>query len=120
MSPRRAPDAGELRTRFAIESLTRTADEGGGHVETWNSEETGALVVWGAVEALSAFERIQAMQTGAGATHRIVIRHRSGMTAAMRLRLLRDDRVFQIIGPPVDPDGGREWLEILAEAEEGG
>lgn len=68
--------------------------------------------LWGAVEMLSAAERLCAGRPEAAVTHRVTLRYREGVTGAMRLASgLRRFR----IKAATDPDGRRRDLVCLVE-----
>ena len=100
--------AGRLRHRVTFQTFTTVTDAGGGETKDWVDGDT----VWAAIEPLSGSERIEAMQVSPSLSHRIRIRHRDGITAAVRLQ--HDGRTFDITAV-FDPDGRRAELEILAE-----
>lgn len=98
---------GALRARLAIEEPVSTPDGGGGAVVSWQA----VAEVWASVTPVTGDERLEADATTARVTHRIVIRHRSGIRACMRLRL--GDRIFQITA--VLDAGARARLVLLCE-----
>lgn len=102
--------AGTLRHRVTIQTLARTADDGGGYTEAWSNVAT----VWARVEPLSGGERWEAQQITANLSHRVAMRYRNDVTANNRLlfgaRRLRIDAV-------IDVGERREQLEILCEEE---
>lgn len=105
----RQPSIGDLRCRVTIQRQERVSDGRGG----WRTEWVDAGSCWAAISALRPYERILAQQTQAAATHQVVIRYRTDLTAAMRL--VYNGRYLYLQGPPVDPDGRRRWLQILCE-----
>ena len=68
--------------------------------------------VWGAMEMLSARERVRADRPEQSLTHRITLRYREGVTGAMRLT--SGLRRFAIRAA-ADPDGSRRDLVCLVE-----
>lgn len=99
--------AGTLRHRLRLEQRVQTADGSVGITTTY----TPVARVWAQVEATRGALYAAGVQVVVAPTHRIIIRHRS-MTdfdhvadEARRWRV-RDVR---------DPDGGRRWVEIMAE-----
>ena len=99
---------GALRHRLALQEETRGADAGGGYTLTWSDIAT----VWGRVEPLTGAERLQAMRLESRVSHRVTIRHRTGVSAGMRL--LHDGRALNI-RTVIDPDERRHWLELMCE-----
>jgi len=68
--------------------------------------------VWGAIELLRGDERVRADRSEQAVTHRVTLRYRDGVTAAMRL--VRGLRRFAIRSA-ADPDGRRRELVCLVE-----
>jgi SPP1 family predicted phage head-tail adaptor len=68
--------------------------------------------VWGAIEMLKGEERVRAGRSEEAITHRVTMRYRDGVTAAMRLA--RGLRRFAIRAV-ADPDGTRRELVCLVE-----
>ena len=99
---------GRLRHRVLLQAPAGAADGGGGTVAAWSDVAT----VWAAIAPLTGRERVQAEQVAARASHRVTIRWRAGVTAAMRLSM--GARAFAIRAV-LDPDGRRRWLELACE-----
>jgi SPP1 family predicted phage head-tail adaptor len=84
------------------------------------TDETGAIArvfvdgdtLWGQVQPLTATRDLVAGRDEARVTHRVVLRWRGDVTAAMRFRL--DDRILEIRSL-VDVDEERRWLSCLCE-----
>jgi SPP1 family predicted phage head-tail adaptor len=68
--------------------------------------------LWGAIELLRGDERVRAGRPEEAVTHRVTLRYRDGVTAAMRL--VRGLRRFAIRSA-ADPDGTRRDLVCLVE-----
>lgn len=102
---------GKLRHRLTIEEEARVADGGGGFAVTWSELSTDPTV-WGAVVPLSGREVLQAQQLATPVTHKVTIRHRSDVTAAMRLKL--GTRAFNIRAV-INVDERDRWLELMCE-----
>lgn len=96
--------AGQLRTPFRLEQPTQAVVGG---KATPQYVDRG--LAWGRLEGLSGATRTGITDTSG---HRIVIRYRGDIKANWRLRL--GTRAFEFVSPPVDPDGRREALEIVA------
>lgn len=73
--------AGMLRERVTIQAPTESRNIMGEATLSWSDEE----VVWAYVEGLSARDILQAQQANAIASHRVIVRHRPGMTYQHRL-----------------------------------
>ncbi len=99
--------SGELRQRIRIEQPVLSDDGLGGHARSWEEVTT----VWAHIHPVSRRERLVDGQLSSVVTHRIVIRYRSGITAAMRV--LFGNRVFTIRAV-IQPEHRKTTLEILA------
>ncbi len=110
-------EAGRLRHRIRIEELQYLLDS---HGDVYQ-DDTGATrqdwvevaTVWAAIEPLSAREFIAAQATQSKITARIIIRHRDGLNAAMRLLHLRTGRPDVIYNPAAflpDVESGLEYM----------
>ena len=95
--------AGELRNLFTIE---RPNDASG------SPQHVAQGTVWGSLSGLTGIES-PAIQ--ANADHRIGLRYRADLTTRDRLRL--GTRVFELVSPPIDPDGRRRELELLVREQ---
>jgi SPP1 family predicted phage head-tail adaptor len=82
--------AASLRHRLTIQTVTRTEDGQGGFTEAWADGDS----VWASITPLKAYQRFQAMQMQAPATHKVVMRYRSDVSNAVRLTF--GDRVFSV------------------------
>ena len=115
-------NAGDLRHRVTLQSLTETRD-GANRVtgETWAAEASG---IPAHIRPMTVNERMLAGQTASRSTHIIRIRYRSGVTAAMRLVDEESGtRVFEILGIRDLEERHREMLidciEVGAEVGAG-
>lgn len=98
---------GKLRHRVRLERPGRTQDPNTGEmIDGWELVAT----VWASVEPLSAREFIAAQAGQSEVTARIVIRHREGIDATMRI--LHRGRVYNIEGVLADPKSGRHYLTL--------
>ncbi len=105
------PRIGELRHRLIVQAERAIDDGGGGRSDPW-ADPVIVATVWGKIEPLTGGERLRAMQLQDRLSHRIVIRHRSGITAAMRVRF--GARAFNIRAVIDLGERGR-FLELLCE-----
>ena len=94
--------------RFVLELPLESPDGFGGVVRSY----AAGPQVWGAIEMLRGDERIRAGRPEQAVTHRVTMRWREGVTAAMRLS--RGPRKFAIRAA-ADPDGARRHLVCLVE-----
>jgi SPP1 family predicted phage head-tail adaptor len=74
-------NAGSLRHRITIQSVTETKDTFGGVTEAWGTH----AAVWASIEPLSGRELLQAQQVQADITHRVRMRYVAGVTTKMRV-----------------------------------
>ena len=104
------PTIGEMRHRVTIEQKTRGASDGAGGAvsETW----TTFAECWAKLDPQTGREIVAADQNVHRLTHRVTIRHRAGVTAAMRIRY--QGRTLAILGLRELLENGR-WLEIMCE-----
>ena len=85
------PRIGAMRHRLVLESALRAADGGGGVTETWSQ----VAEVWAAIIPASGDESLGGEAPRGQLSHTIHIRHRPGVSPAMRFRL--GARVFEIL-----------------------
>lgn len=102
------PSIGARARRFVLETPVETPDGFGGVVRTF----APGPQLWGAIEMVSGAERVRAGRGEQAVTHRVTLRYRVGVTAAMRLT--RGLRRFDIRAA-IDPDGRRRSLVCLVE-----
>ncbi|MEL7544086.1 MAG: phage head closure protein [Pseudomonadota bacterium] len=98
----------EMRHRLTIETRDVASDGAGGEIATWVEGAT----VWGQVTPLSGVEFLRQDRLSSTLTHRIRLRFRNDVTAAMRLRL--GPRIFEILSVR-DVNERHRWLECLCE-----
>ena len=94
--------------RFVLEVPLESPDGFGGVIRTY----AAGPQVWGLIELLRGDERVRAGRPEEAVTHRVTLRYRDGVTAAMRL--VRGLRRFAIRSA-ADPDGTRRDLVCLVE-----
>lgn len=82
--------AGELRHRVTIQAEDRQDDGQGGYTPMWRDVET----VLASIQPISGNEALVARQLQDTVTHKVVMRYRPGITAAMRLKF--GTRLFNI------------------------
>jgi len=99
---------GALRHQVVIQAEAPTADGGGGSTLAW----TDVATAWARIEPLSGTERLHAGQLEDGVTHRITLRHRTGLTAKHRFKF--GTRTFNVRAV-IDRDERRRWLDVMAE-----
>ena len=83
--------SGDLRHRVTLEAEQRTADGGGGfEPPTW----VPVCTDWASIEPLSGQEALVARQLQDTTTHKVGMRYRDGIKAAMRVKF--GERFFNI------------------------
>jgi SPP1 family predicted phage head-tail adaptor len=97
-----------LRRRLTLEAPAAADDGFGGRTITWSAVAT----LWASVEPRGGSERSDADAVAAKLTHRVTLRHRSGVSPTMRFT--DGDRTLDIRAV-FDPDGRRRRLVCLCE-----
>lgn len=104
---------GDMRHRATLQQQVRTPDGGGGFTETWQDLAT-VPAVYADIVPLSGAEQLRHHQLASTVTHRITIRYRSDVTAAMRLS--SGGKIYNITSV-TDKGGLGTLLEIMATVE---
>lgn len=99
---------GARARRFVLEMPLERPDGFGGVIRSYALGPQ----MWGAMEMLSGIERVRADRPEQALTHKVTLRYRDGVTAAMRL--VSGLRRFAI-RTASDPDGSRRELVCLVE-----
>ena len=110
--------AGKLRHRITIKKTIETDDTHHGFSE-------GTLMVANRIPAkvvpLSGRELERAQQIDPRTTHRVEIRHRTGLRAGQTV-VFHDpddgDRVMELVGKPIDVDEARIEMHLLCKEQE--
>jgi len=97
---------GRLRHRLILEAVSRSPDGGGGAAESW----TTVAQLWGRIRPTGGAEVFDADGLSGRISHEITLRHRPGVTPAMRLST--GLRRFEIVAV-MDVDERRRWLKCL-------
>lgn len=117
--------AGRLRHRILIEQYVLDLDSNGDVIQDPESGQTfgtwtEVATVWAAIEPLSAREFIAAQATQSQIMGKIVIRHRTGLDASMRLVHMLSGgvrgQVYNPAGLLADKDSGLEYITIPVSA----
>ncbi len=98
--------SGRLSHRVTIESPTYTQDSYGDPTPDWVT----VAEVWAAIEPLSVREFMAAQSEQSKVSARITIRHRSDLSADMRI--LHNGKIYNIEGILPDPDSGLEYVTL--------
>jgi SPP1 family predicted phage head-tail adaptor len=96
-----------LRHRVTIQVNTPVSDGQGGFTESWADGAT----VYASIEPLKGYERFQGMQMQTPVTHKIVMRYRSDVTTASRIKF--GTRVF-CVQEVLNPAERNRYLQIKA------
>lgn len=99
-------DPGRLDKRVELQSRSAAQDSFGGQSTTW----TTALTAWARIEPLSGRALEAARQRHAEVTHRVTIRYRVGIAAAMRVKY--GSRLLDI-GYVLNPGEANEQLQLF-------
>ena len=106
----RMPAAGALDQRITLQQRSTSVDALGQGVETWIDVAT----VWASAQPLRGREFFAAGAMQSEASVRFRIRYRAGVTGAMRV--LWRSVAHALVAEPIDVDGGRHTLELMAAA----
>ena len=101
--------AGKLNKVVAIKAQSTTRDEVNQKVLTWTTITDGGAV-WASIEPLSNRESQEALANQMTVSHRVRIRYRADVTAAMRI--FYGTRELAIVGIRNPKERG-EYLELL-------
>lgn len=98
---------GNLRRRISIQRKDMTQDSYGQPSLTWVS----VADTWADIQPLSGRELEIAQAINAEVSHQVTIRHREGITAAMRI--VYQGRYFNITSPPLDVDMRHKEIQLM-------
>ena len=106
--------AGRMRHRVAIQSPSTAVDSFGEQTDSWSTDAT----VWASIEPLSGREAQVAKQTNPRLSHRVLMRHRTGVTPRQRLVFGTggDARTYEI-AQVINPDERNISLRIMCVEE---
>jgi SPP1 family predicted phage head-tail adaptor len=104
--------AGDLREQVTIQTATETPNDSGGGAIDWPDSGVGTTV-WANVAPVRGNEQLQAQRVDAVVLYRVTTRFRTDVTAANRLTWRGTPLNIRAV---TDPDGMRQWLEIMCEA----
>ncbi|MFO1149282.1 MAG: phage head closure protein [Alsobacter sp.] len=102
------PSLASLRKRIGLETPVEQADGAGGVTRTFSLSAT----LWGRVTPLRGEDGVVASARGQVLTHRVVLRHRTGLDTTMRLRVGARRLAIRAV---YDPDERRRLLVCLCE-----
>jgi SPP1 family predicted phage head-tail adaptor len=101
-------NAGELRQKLTIQTLTRTPDGYGGYTKAWNDFAT----TWAKIQPLRGDERYKAQQVMNTVSHKITLRYLDGIKPQMRA--ISGSRIFNILAV-INVEEKNELIELLCE-----
>ena len=108
-------EAGRLRDRIAIRRQVDVATGRGGFARDWQTL-AGMGDVPAEVIGQSGREAVIANTLQGTATFRITIRYRDGIQAKDQIIVTTmGDLELNVLAPPTDPTGRRQFLQILAD-----
>lgn len=102
--------AAAFSQRITVQQRASTVDAHGQGVETWSDVDT----VWASAQPLRGREFFAAGAMQSEASVRFRIRYRADITGAMRV--LWRGVAHALVAEPMDVDGGRHTLELMAAA----
>lgn len=98
---------GLFKHRITFREYVETENQIGDVVKTWQDKKT----VWAMIKTIKGTEFVQAASVQGERTVRFVIRYTEGLTNDMRI--LYDNRTFEIIAPPINDDELNKTLTII-------
>lgn len=103
-------NSGDFRNRISIEQPVVIKDELNQVIETDWQEVKKA---WSMIKTVKGSEYIEASASQATRVYRFVMPYTSGITEEMRIKM--NDRIFDIIEPPMNDDEMYQTLTIIAK-----
>lgn len=100
---------GKLRHRVNFQSRTPTTDGYGGQVGVWDDFLTD---IPASIEPLTSRELLAAQAVQSEVTHKVTVRYQDGLDSSMRI--VFGERVFTILGPPLNRDERNRELQFMA------
>ncbi len=104
--------AGEYRDQIRILTKASGQDAAGQPLEQWQESSP----IWADVRMIGGREQLRAGKEVAAGQYTIKLRYRSGVTAANRVFLVRDDLAVNI--KLVQPDARRSTLILFCEVDQ--
>lgn len=103
-----APAAGLLDQRVTFQSRGTADNDLGERTDVW----TDVFACWASVQPMRAREQFAAGQPQATFDTRITLRYRANIDSAA-MRVMWRGTPLEIVGMPIDVDGGRHTLELM-------
>ena len=107
------PRLGDFKRKIELQAPTKTSDGMGGTVLSYVTVAT----VLAKMNTLRTDEAILAMQSTGTAIHNILIRYRTDVKSSWRVKY--SNRLFNVIGPPIDVDFKHRWLDVKVKEAPG-
>jgi SPP1 family predicted phage head-tail adaptor len=101
---------GELRKQVAVQAEQQTPDGAGGYALAW----TTLASVWADIAPASGNEVFAAGHLEGHVTHKITMRWRSDLAITSDMRLLYNNRAFNIRAV-MNKDESNQWATLLVE-----
>lgn len=102
-------DPGQLDQRITLQPRVASVDGSGQN----NYSFAAGVPVWARAVPTRGQEQVAASQVQAVGDCVFLIRHRADVDATWRV--LWRDEPYAIVAPPIDPYGGRQWLELACK-----
>jgi SPP1 family predicted phage head-tail adaptor len=108
-------NSGQFRHRITFQKYIETEDVLGQKEESWEDVTS----VWSKIKTIKGKEYFQAGAAQTEIITRFIIRYREGISGSMRIKY--EDRLFDIVDPPINDDELNKTLTIIArEVRAGG
>lgn len=105
---------GTLRERIAIRRKVETKNDAGGLDVGWETVAT----LWAQVRAINGREALIGQVLQGISFFEVVIRHRTDFKAGDQILWINaDNRELNIVAPPEDKSGSRQWTTIQASTQ---
>jgi len=96
-----------FRNKITFKNYTQTENEMGDTINAWIVHSTR----WAMIKTVKGKEFVQAASVQGERTVRFVVRYTKGLTNDMRI--IYDERTFEIIAPPINDDELNKTLTIM-------
>lgn len=104
-------DIGQLRHRVTFQKLVKIQDSFGQPIEQWDD----VVTVWASVEPLVGKQYFDAETINSEISHKIKLRHRTGITPDMRI--IFKARIFEIVSPPINYQERNIELQLMCKEQ---
>lgn len=99
-------NVGQLNKIITIQIRTMAQDDAGQPTESWRT----FAQCYANIKPKVGKDYLESKQLINEITHDITIRYRRHIKPKMRI--LYEDRIFEIVAPPIDPEEKRRWLYL--------